>query len=194
MKYRIISIETTARKPLWGICVEYYIFCDSLERIKQGGRIDTRREKWNNPTLWWKTAGSKSVLPWTWRRREIGDRVSMLRTVDRCHSGEFLIDSAAKKHDWLPRGLLLPADMPELCGHTCQEDLIISPIIAEETLISANILHGRPEDKCPDWQGTVSKFMCERCRSQPILPNPNKRNSSINRKRSAPWLDNVKCA
>lgn len=60
-------------EALWGICVEYCSFCDSLERIKQGERINTAEKNEKIPLSDEKTAGSRSVLPWTWRRRGSGN-------------------------------------------------------------------------------------------------------------------------
>lgn len=46
MRYRIIYIENTAKKPSRGLVLNtIFFFYDSLERIKQGGRINTSREK-----------------------------------------------------------------------------------------------------------------------------------------------------
>lgn len=119
-----------SQEALQGTCVEYYIFFyDSLERIKQGGRINTSREKWKNSTVWWKNSRLRAHI--TVNSKEVRERKSarMLRIVNRCHSGTGLIDSPAEKLDWLPRGPQLPADRPLHSVSVCK-GLMVSPIIA----------------------------------------------------------------
>lgn len=54
----------------------------------------------------------------------------------------------------------------------------------EEAFISANSsLHGRPENEGPGMTGHCFNIMGNGCGSQPVLPSPKKRNSSVNKHR-----------
>ena len=101
-----------SQEALWGICVEYHIFYDSPERIKQGGRIDTSREKWKNSTRWWKNSRLKVCVAMR-RKAE--------RECGRAACWEQCVGATQGVSDWqscretglITRRPVAAADMPE---------------------------------------------------------------------------------
>jgi hypothetical protein len=124
------------QEDLWGIHVECYIFYDSLERIKQGERINTSREKGKKFHSMMKNSRLKVSNTMNWEEVRDGKTSACWEPPIDTTQGKFLIDSAAKKQDGLPRGPLPPADM-RAQWPACREALIALPILAQETFISA---------------------------------------------------------